>query len=292
MSSSAVPHVVAFLTRPLLKSFPLAAVSTAQLILSASLASLLSATFTLNAAAPLPAPLLAASLGAGIPWEKWLAALGSSEILLFFGPGYVKARLGNAAVTDIWSEETQGSVVPISRVQAQPKAASLIQQNNTGARLRAMLLSARVRSARRQQAAVIAQPIRIPSLPFSPTSDSDSSSSSDSESDYCDSESDTASSASSYTPIDSPVKSTPAALPAVGPYRPPFARMRARAPAAAPTASTPTTKPRTAAAPHPIPATNPSKKDTTAYVYQGGVTRVMTGGVMLGARHVPRATRS
>jgi hypothetical protein len=37
---------------------------------------------------------------------------------------------------------------------------------------------------------------------------------------------------------------------------------------------------------------DPSKKDTTAYLYQGGVTRVMTGGVMLGPRHVVRSTRS
>ncbi|KAF7341118.1 Zn(2)-C6 fungal-type domain-containing protein [Mycena venus] len=186
MSSSAIPHVVAFLTRPLLSVFPTVVVSSAQLILTASLASVPSATYTLNATST-PAPLLAASIGAGIPWSAWLSALGSDEILLFYGPGYVKIRLGDAAVTDIWSEEHQGSVVPISRVQAQVKVGSspLLQQN-TGARLRAMLLSARVRSMRRHQAA--AGPIRIPSLPFSPTSDSDSSDS-DSDSDYCDSDS-------------------------------------------------------------------------------------------------------
>jgi hypothetical protein len=39
-----------------------------------------------------------------------------------------------------------------------------------------------------------------------------------------------------------------------------------------------------------------AKKDLTAYLYQGGVTRVMTGGVMLGPRraaaHVVKFTRS
>ncbi|KAF7343330.1 hypothetical protein MVEN_01765300 [Mycena venus] len=186
MSSSAIPHVVAFLTRPLLSAFSITAVSSAQLILTASLAPVPSATYTLNATST-PAPLLAASIGAGIPWSAWLAALGSDEILLFYGPGYVKVRLGDAAVTDIWSEEHQGSIVPISRVQAQVKVGSspLLQQN-TGARLRAMLLSARVRSMRRHQTA--AEPIRIPSLPFSAPSDSDSSDS-DSDSDYCDSDS-------------------------------------------------------------------------------------------------------
>jgi hypothetical protein len=300
MSSSAVPHVVAFLTRPLLPAFPFAAVSSAQLILSASLASQPSATFTLKAASTPPAPLLAASIGAGIPWAAWLAALGSDDILLFYGPGYVKARLGDAAVTDVWSEETQGSVVPIaaSRVRTQVGPSPLLQQN-TNTRLRAVLLSARVRGfQRRQAAAAAAEPIRIPSLPFSSPSDSDSSSDSDSESDYC---SDSASSASSYSNVSSPItppKCTPVALPAVGAYRPPFAR----AAKGAATATKPTLKaspikasPKAPAPrPAPVPVPAPAKKDTTAYMYQGGVTRVMTGGVMLGPRHVGvvRATRS
>ncbi|KAF7341141.1 hypothetical protein MVEN_01848800 [Mycena venus] len=283
--SSAIAHVVAFLTRPLLSAFPTVAVSSAQLILTASLASVPSATYTLNATST-PAPLLAASIGAGIPWSSWLSALGSDEILLFYGPGYVKVRLGDAAVTDVWSEEHQGSVVPISRVQAQVKVGpSPLLQQNTGARLRAMLLSARVRSMRRHQAA--AEPIRVPSLPFSPTSDSDSSDS-DSDSDYC--ESDSASSTSSKftsysndsltsagSPPATPAKSAPVALPAVGAYRPPFARAKVAAKPTAPRVAVPMDR---------------SKKDTTAYLYQGGVTRVMTGGVMLGPRHVVPSTRS
>ncbi|KAJ7823622.1 hypothetical protein B0H14DRAFT_3469966 [Mycena olivaceomarginata] len=283
MSSSAVPHVVAFLTRPLLPAFPFAAVSSAQLILSASLASQPSATYTLKAASTPPAPLLAASIGAGIPWAAWLAALGSDDILLFYGPGYVKARLGDAAVTDVWSEETQGSVVPIaaSRVRTQVGPSPLLQQN-TNTRLRAVLLSARVRGfQRRQAAAAAAEPIRIPSLPFSSPSDSDSSSDSDSESDYC---SDSASSASSYSHVSSPItppKCTPVALPAVGAYRPPFAR----AAKVAATATKPTLKA------FPIKA---SPKAPAPRPVPGGVTRVMTGGVMLGPRHVGvvRATRS
>jgi len=287
MSLSAIPHVVAFLTRPLLSSFPTAAVSSAQIILTASLASVPSATYALNASTP-PTPFLAASIGASIPWTAWLAALGSDEILLFYGPGYVKVRLGNAAVTDVWSEESQGSVVPISRIQAQVKVSpSPLLQQNTGARLRAMLLSARVRNMRRQQAA--AEPIRIPSLPLSPSSDSDSSDS-DSDSDYC--ESDSASSTSSIftsysndsltsagSPASTSPKCAPVALPAVGTYRPPFARSKV--------APTNPSVPRAPAVPM-----DHSKKDTTAYLYQGGVTRVMTGGVMLGPRHIVRATRS
>ncbi|KAJ6455586.1 hypothetical protein C8R47DRAFT_1166092 [Mycena vitilis] len=275
--SSAIAHVVSFLTRPLAASFPPAAVSSAQLILTASLANMQSATFTLNATSTPPAPLFAASIGAGIPWAAWLTALGSDDILLFYGPGFVKVRFGGAAVTNVWSEETQDSIVPISRSQAGPS--SLLQQS-TGARLRAMLLSARVRNMRREQAA--AEPIRIPSL-LSDASDSDS------ESDYA-SDSDSVSSASSKftsysldsltsagSPPATPAKAAPIALPAVAAYRPLFRRVKT------------VTQPAPTTVPAPV---DRSKKDTTAYLYQGGVTRVMTGGVMLGPRHVVRAPRS
>ncbi|KAJ7718668.1 hypothetical protein B0H16DRAFT_422092 [Mycena metata] len=287
MSSSAVPQVVAFLTRPLVADFAPAVVSSAQLILTASLASHPSATFVLSATSTPPAPLFAASIGAGIPWPAWMAKLGSDDVLLFYGPGFVKVRVGNAAVTDVWTEETRGSVVPISRAQMKVGPSPLLQEN-AGARLRAMLLSARVRSMRRHQAAATA-PIRIPSL-LASTLDSDSSDS-DSESDYA--ESDSASSTSSKftsysndsltsagSPPATPAKSVPMVLPSVAKYRAP--RPSVRAPAPAPVKRTPA----------PAVRPNEAKKDTTAYLYQGGVTRVMTGGVMLGPRHVVRATRS
>ncbi|KAF8134752.1 hypothetical protein K438DRAFT_1997581 [Mycena galopus ATCC 62051] len=321
--SSAIPHVVAFLTRPLLSSGAIAptAVSSAQLILGASLASVPSATYALTAATP-PAPLLAASIGAGIPWAAWFASFSTTEVLLVYGPGFVKARLGaGLPVKDIWSEEEQGSVVPIavSRVHAKVGLSSPLDFT-TGARLRAMLLSARVRGMRREReqsvAAAAMEPIaiRIPSLPAlwalspSPLSNSvsamdSSSDSDDSDSDYCDSDSSSsASSASSkftsystdsLTSTDSapttPVKSSlKTALPVVsaGAYRPPFARSQAKA-TQRPAPAVPT--PRAAARPTKTKPTvavrpNPKKVDTTAYLYAGGVTRVMTGGVMLGAR--------
>ncbi|KAJ6500465.1 hypothetical protein C8R45DRAFT_1210247 [Mycena sanguinolenta] len=287
--SSAISHVVAFLTAPLVPKFSPAAVSSARLILSASLVNLPSSTFTLNATSAPPAPLLAASIGAGIPWATWLAALGGDDILLFYGPGYAKVRLGGAAVKNIWSEETQCSVVPISRAKAQMKVGpSPLLQQSTGGRLRAMLLSARVRNMRREQAPVAA-PIRIPSLLAASacTSDSDS----DSDSEYCDDSDSSSSTSSKFTsysndsltslgsPPSTPLKTEPVALPVVGAYRPPFARARAAA------------KPQESPA-RPAMPVGCAKKDTTAYLYKGGVTRVMTGGVMLGSRHVVRSTRS
>ncbi|KAJ7624266.1 hypothetical protein DFH06DRAFT_1339977 [Mycena polygramma] len=266
MSPSAIAHVVSFLTRPLVSSFAPETISSAQR--------------HSNATSTPPAPLLAASIGAGIPWTAWLAALGagSDDILLFYGPGYVKVRRGTTAVTDIWSEQRQGCVVPISRIQAQTTAdPHRLLQQNSGARLRAMLLSARVRNMRREQ--VIVVPCH--------TSDSD-----DSESEYAsDSDSDTTSSTSSRftayssasatsagSPPTTPAKAA-VALPAVtvGAYRPPFRRAQAVAKAVV--------RPRAAA---PVPVDR-SRKETTAYLYQGGITRVMTGGVMLGPRVAVRS---
>ncbi|KAJ7118913.1 hypothetical protein C8R44DRAFT_185849 [Mycena epipterygia] len=273
MSSSAIPHVISFLTRPLLSVATPAAVMSAQLILNASLVSTPNATFTLSSATP-PSSVYAAAIGSGISWAEWFHALGGGrDILLFYGPGYLKVRVGDAQVTDVWSEETQGSIVPISH---QMKSTPLLQQS-TGARLRAMLLSARVRSMRRAEKQ--AEPIRIPSLLLAPTdSDSDSDSSSDSGSDS-DCGSSTSSKFTAYSndsltsPPSTPPKFASAALPSVSPAPTPYR------------ASKNTRR---------VPVDS-SKKDLTAYLYQGGVTRVMTGGVMLGPRpaaHVIKFTRS
>ncbi|KAJ7465956.1 hypothetical protein FB451DRAFT_1369761 [Mycena latifolia] len=276
MSSSAIPHVIAFLTRPLLSSFPAVTVTSAQLILTASLSSAPAmSTFALTASTP-PAPILAAVLGAGISWSAWFAALagGRDTVLLFYGPGFVKVRVGDASVTDVWSEDAQGSIVRIS----QPL--SLLQQS-TGARLRATLLSARVRSMRREQ-----QAIHTPTLLEVSSSDSESDSDSDSDSGRSASSKFSASSTESLTsagssPTCSPPKPACVALPtATAPapalYRAPRPTHSSRAPK---TTSPRALKPQARAAP-----VSTAKKDLTAYLYQGGVTRVMSGGVMLGAR--------
>ncbi|KAJ7777565.1 hypothetical protein DFH07DRAFT_10761 [Mycena maculata] len=281
MSSSAIPHVIAFLTRPLLATFAPAAVASAQLILNASLSSAPTATFTLTSATTPPPAIHAASIGAGIPWTTWFNILGSGrDILLFYGPGYLKVRVGDAPVTDVWSEENQGSIIPISQMKSVP----LLQQS-TGARLRAMLLSARVRSMRRaEQEAKAVEPIRIPTLPRDSGSDD---SSSDSESDSGSEYSSTSSKFTSYSinsltsagsPLSTPAKPACVPLPATTPA--PGSRPHGVYSACKTTRRVPVDR---------------SKKDLTSYLYQGGVTRVMTGGVMLGPRpaaHLVKFTRS
>ncbi|KAJ7726160.1 hypothetical protein DFH07DRAFT_853157 [Mycena maculata] len=276
MSSSAIHHVIAFLTRPLLASFAPTSVASAQLILNATLLPTPTATFSLTSTATPPPAIHAASIGAGIPWTAWFSALGGRrDLLLFYGPGYLKVRVGDSQVIDVWTGEHQGSIIPISQM----KSAPLLQQS-TGARLRAMLLSARVRNMRRaEQEAKAEGPMRIPTLlGDSESDDLSSDSKSDSGSDYSSASSkfttySTDSLTSSGSPPTTPAKSGCVALPPAAPAIGTYSAFKTR---------------------HRVPVDR-SKKDLTSYLYQGGVTRVMTGGVMLGPRpaaHVVRFTRS
>ncbi|KAJ6450978.1 hypothetical protein C8R47DRAFT_311508 [Mycena vitilis] len=278
--SSAIPHVVLFLTRPLLSTFTAKAVYSAQLILTASLAPLSSATYTLNANS-IPQPLLAASIGAGISWNAWLAALGCDEILLSFGPSHFEVCLGDTEATEVWNAERDGNIsIPRAQTQTQPEAST---SRPTNARLRAVLVSACVRTFRRQQSMVA--PIRIPTIILSPTDESDSEAESEA-SEYPDSDSDSASSTSSskFTSY-----SSESCTSAGSPPTTPTESIKCIPTAFSSTSCLPI---RSASSKVPPPRVNLSRVDTTAYLYRGGVTRVMTGGVMLGQHHLSRATRS
>ncbi|KAJ7613094.1 hypothetical protein FB45DRAFT_1036620 [Roridomyces roridus] len=113
MSSSAVPQVVIFLTRPLLTtSASLDTIVDAQSILNARLPES-SATLLLSTTSVPPDAVLAASIGCAISWTDWFAALGGApgrDILLFYGPGYFNVRFGDGPVREIWTEEMQGIV--------------------------------------------------------------------------------------------------------------------------------------------------------------------------------------
>ncbi|KAJ7319382.1 hypothetical protein DFH08DRAFT_391332 [Mycena albidolilacea] len=88
----AVRHVVIYLTQPLgpLRStYPAKEIISAQRILIASLMLVsVPSTITIPASPSLlpSAPLVAASIGARIPWPVWRAALGSDEIHLHYSP--------------------------------------------------------------------------------------------------------------------------------------------------------------------------------------------------------------
>ncbi|KAJ7205475.1 hypothetical protein GGX14DRAFT_644674, partial [Mycena pura] len=265
-TTTTTTNVITFLTLPLLGKVLPAAISSAQVILAASLASVPIGTLALTAEAP-PAPLKAACIGAAIPWPVWFATLGGTAqctVHLLYGPGYVKARLGAAPV---WRAA--------SAPRPLPAAAPLPQSPDVTASLRSALLSARLRSMRRGPAAVTRpSPLRAcSSSDGEADSDSDcdadsSASSEDSDSDY---DSDSSSSAvASTAPSSVPPTPTAAATPTSWRWR--AAQPKAELPASA-----------SASAPRATATADPAKKNATAYVYRGGVTRVMTGGVMLGA---------
>ncbi|CAK5265620.1 unnamed protein product, partial [Mycena citricolor] len=251
---SAVAHVVAYLTNPLrsMQTIPHTCITSAQVILTASLSGTRApcTTLTLTLATPPPA-VFAASIGSNIPWAVWFAALGGQAdetVSIVFGPRFVKARVGNGAVVDVWRWSlSNGGSVPQQQPQKKAiKVATAEDEQPTLLRLRATLFAARMRTMRRQ-----------PVNDDAASSSSSSSSSSDSESDFSDSESDTASSVTSYR-ISSPVEK-----PAPATVRPTFAR-RLPAPSAA------------------VQQRSAKPTPKVSYLYQGGVTRVMTGGVMLG----------
>ncbi|KAJ7058440.1 hypothetical protein C8F01DRAFT_1255593 [Mycena amicta] len=291
--AAAISHAVAFLIRPLLAnstssssrpgSFSTKSITTAHVVLTSAIASSAVAnrgmsTYVLTPASA-PAPISAASKAAGIVWEDWFAALARSagnvkaqRVLLFFGPGYAKVRVGEGRVVDLFT-----SKAPLRFAAAAPK-----QSAPTTTQLRAALLSAQLRMRGVRTAPAQRRAHRLPSpLRFCSASASDSEDTDDSDSDYdadftfSDSEDSlsTPSTAPSSPPL-SPTFPPSASKPAV--YVHPAARAR-RAAAAVIVVAKPTPKPK---APVFIAAPKPR---TTAYIYTGGITRVMTGGVMLGA---------
>ncbi|CAK5282680.1 unnamed protein product [Mycena citricolor] len=263
--STALPHVIAFLSRGLLAKFSPGAVTSLQLILAASLRSAPStATFILTpATGTLPAPLRAASNGSGIPWSSWFSILsgGAARVLLFYGPDYVKLRIGDAALVDLWRARAPAAAARAAKPLSVLKGvAHPLLQANTGARLRAALLSARVRHSRRLELELEAASVPD-AMELSDSDDSD-----DSESDMdsyesrstveSDSDVESPSSFYSYDGFDADSDSDSDCDELIS--------------ASDCDSDVATWSP------------SPAVKAQT-YVYQGGVTRVTSGGVMLGS---------
>ncbi|KAF7313133.1 hypothetical protein MKEN_00999500 [Mycena kentingensis (nom. inval.)] len=312
--AAAISHAVAFLLRPLLanaatastcstpgKAFSTSSITSAHLILTTSFAADAAntrgmSTYVLTPTA-VPIAIQAAVTGSGLVWKDWFAALvrcagdaKAERVLLFFGPGYAKVRIGDGRVVDLFARNT----IPAIRIPASPKQKAA----PTSAQLRAALLSAqlrlKVRPTTRRAPGVVRAPSPLCNCSASASEDEDDSDSeSDASFEFSDSESDsdatTAVSSPSSSPAMSPVKpafSLPAPAPAASAAK--YVHPRARARAAAPVV--PTKAPVFLVAPRPrvssLPKAQPTAAKTTAYMYSGGVTKVMTGGVMLGPKVV------
>lgn len=135
--SVTLAHAIAFLTRPLIPSYPAATVIKLQLILEANLTALFATTWTpeeplrgsgrrcltLSPTCLPPRVIHSACLAAGVQWFDWITALGSCEFDFFVDPGCISVRFGNGSkLVTIWSEELEAAspILP-SNVQFQSK---------------------------------------------------------------------------------------------------------------------------------------------------------------------------
>lgn len=141
--SVTLTHAIAFLTRPLIVSYPAATVIKLQLILEANLTALFAPTWvpeeplrgsgrrclTLSPACLPPRVIYSACLAAGVQWFDWIAALGGRELDLFVDPGCISVRFskGSKLVT-IWSEELTEIVSPILPSNAKSHSKTIAQQ--------------------------------------------------------------------------------------------------------------------------------------------------------------------
>ncbi|KAJ7900011.1 hypothetical protein B0H14DRAFT_3080421 [Mycena olivaceomarginata] len=166
--SATVAHAVAFLTRPLLKSYAPAIIVKLQLVLESNLTALYAQSWDINE--PLrgsgrrcltlspdclpPRAVYAACIAAGVQWFDWVSLLGGREFDFFVDPGCISMRLDRTGPTSqlitIWADEIRSptlakkpTVFGESRIQA-----SIDQQ---------VTARARAYAAEKQSAKTVAQ---------------------------------------------------------------------------------------------------------------------------------------
>ncbi|KAJ7594870.1 hypothetical protein C8J56DRAFT_450809 [Mycena floridula] len=218
--SPALTNLVAFLTRPLLLSYPRTTVLKAQLVLEAGFMSLFPAhqpfKFVFSTQTATPSPFVAACQLSGISWAKWVGLFGGQDIHFFVSERSIKIAINEDGTPslNIW--------------QAESTAVSRLRQTVESAQSR-----------------------RSSPAPDDEESDSDSDTDSTTSSLFSSAESMTSvsSTSSSIKPSILMKQSCP-----VPRYQPPNQRRLAQ---------------------------QASKKPVTNYMYQGGSTGVVTGGVML-----------
>ncbi|ESK84747.1 serine-rich protein [Moniliophthora roreri MCA 2997] len=285
-TSSATATVIAlieYLTQPLARAqYPLATIGMLKSTLFSHFAYLLSTgtlapfTIILSSRTLPPAPILAACMSTGINWADWikLVADGKGNLMVFVMQGCIRVNVGDGQgeAKAIWTDDCEPvdlKVVGISKMSL--SKIDQHEQSPMATKLNALLASVR---SRRQLSGEL-QPIQVPTLPQIATSDdNEADSDSDTESTtssarFAFSDRETASSVSSAatSPVsakaDLPCEEEEKPyLPPPAKYRPPFRAQKNQPPS---------------------PKVEHSKATVTRYMYEGGQTGVITGGVMLGA---------
>lgn len=136
--SLTVAHAISFLTRPLIVSYPAAAIIKLQLTLEANLIALFEPSWvvkeplrssgrrclTLSPSCLPPRAIYSACVAAGVQWFDWIALLGGREFDLFVDPGRVSIRYGrkhapNSEFITIWADEGTSCVATDARYHSQ-----------------------------------------------------------------------------------------------------------------------------------------------------------------------------
>ncbi|KAF5375763.1 hypothetical protein D9757_009007 [Collybiopsis confluens] len=285
-TSAALYHVVTYLTRPLTAVYPARTVMQLQMFLYNNLATQFLAEtvlspFTLVLTPTLlpPTPLYAACLQSGVEWPRWIHALGGQVLFVCVMEDTLKVRIGEVGdVVTVWSDELVGVS---TRTSGSPMAA----------KLQAMLDSVRARNCSADKSITV-------SSVLTSTTAADVGNDDDSES-VSDTESTTSSSLFSETSSTSSISST-SSSPVTKSSTLPSVEMAAasKAPVYVPrhrrnTTFSNTTQPQLLSRSQrhlARTAVDSSKVDVCRYMYEGGQTSVMTGGVMLGAVKPTNAT--
>ncbi|KAH0838512.1 hypothetical protein J3R83DRAFT_6829 [Lanmaoa asiatica] len=142
--SVTLTHAIAYLTRPLIVSYPAATVIKLQLVLEANLTALFASTWvpeeplrgsgrrclTLSPTCLPPRAIYAACLATGVQWFDWIAALGGCEFDFFVDPGCISIRFGKGSkLVTLWSEELPAEAVsPILPPNAKTQSKTIAQQ--------------------------------------------------------------------------------------------------------------------------------------------------------------------
>ncbi|KAJ3833361.1 hypothetical protein EV361DRAFT_302003 [Lentinula raphanica] len=288
-SSATFSQLVAILTRPLAMLHSAEAVSQLQTFLHVNFTAMVSAqqsispfTILLSPTSLPPTPIYAACLQSGIEWPEWIRALGNQVIYILVMDGSLTVRIGESGKpTTVWSED------PI-QIPAISKTAQGIDLP---------LLWKRRNVPRNTTASLEAHPISLPTLfPLSSStmdvdeSSSDADSDSESINSSCFSEVSSAESMTSVSSSSSPI--TPASdLPYVASavikkssvYIPPHKLTATSSAVDSDSESIPSHRLLSRSQRRLARVTvDKSKKSVCQYIYQGGQTGVMTGGVMLG----------
>ncbi|KAF8209073.1 hypothetical protein K438DRAFT_2012393 [Mycena galopus ATCC 62051] len=251
MSSSAIDYLVSFLTRPLMKIHPSATILSLQVSLHAAFSSAPpTPSLLLSAKCPPPPALQRACVVAGMRWVEWIHLLSRGiDVQIFLTESSVAVGLGSLPRRIVWVAPANVCSPAVKPGALLLRSSALLPPSPPGARIRAVFHSSRPRNCR----GAALNPTRIPTLlssSYLPDSDSESDLDSDSDSD-----SEMSDSGCSFTSTSS-ASSVWSASPS---------------------------SPSSGRTPASVSPAKPKPDVVKQYTYQGGITQVVSGRVMLGA---------